>query len=181
MKTNAQFVYGKIFPLFRIIVMKATDMKNTTPELTNQEILRVLSLTPIIFMNSFSRTSFSRTMPLTVMATGKSQAKIMAKGNTHCMAAKYLEREREREGGTEEGGGKEREGEGGRDGGREREREGGRGRKGEGKEDKEGEGKSKEQGGKEKRRRERGRVREIGREGRRSKEKGKNREGRVVP
>ena len=114
MKTNAQFVYGKIFPLFRIIVMKATDMKNTTPELTNQEILRVLSLTPIIFMNSFSRTSFSRTMPLTVMATGKSQAKIMAKGNTHCMAAKYLERERE----------------GGRDGGRGREREGGRGREG---------------------------------------------------
>ena len=83
-----------MLPAFSTSVMKATDMKNMTPELTNQEILKVLSLTPIIFMNSFSRTSFSRTMPLTVMATGKSQAKIIARGNTHCMAATYLEGER---------------------------------------------------------------------------------------
>ena len=74
-------------PAFKTIVMKATDMKKMTPELINQDSLRVLSLTPIIFMNSFRRTSFSRTMPRTVMATGNSQAKIMARGKTHCMAA----------------------------------------------------------------------------------------------
>ena len=84
-------------PAFRMIVMKVTDIKNITPELMNQESLNVLSLTPIIFINSFRRTSFSLTMPRTVMATGKSQAKIMARGNTHCMAATYLEGERERE------------------------------------------------------------------------------------
>ena len=74
-------------PDFKTRVINVTEMKKMTPELTNQDSLKVLSLTPIIFMNSFKRTSFSRTMPRTVMATGNSQAKIMANGNTHCKAA----------------------------------------------------------------------------------------------
>jgi len=63
-----------------------TETDKMEAAVMNQEALRTPSPRPIIFMYSFSRSSFSCTMPRTVMATGNSQAKIMARGNTHSMA-----------------------------------------------------------------------------------------------
>ena len=63
-----------------------TETERIEAAVMNQEALRTPSPRPIIFMYSFSRSSFSCTMPRTVIATGNSQAKIMARGNTHSMA-----------------------------------------------------------------------------------------------
>ena len=71
-------------------VMMMTETDRMVAAVINQEPLRTPSPRPIIFMYSFSRSSFSCTMPRIVIATGNSQAKIIARGNTHTMVRVYL-------------------------------------------------------------------------------------------
>ena len=60
------------------------------PETISLDSLSWRSLTPTILMYSFSRTSFSRTIALTVMATGNNHANSIATGNTNSIATTKL-------------------------------------------------------------------------------------------
>ena len=71
--------------------MMATDTTSTAREVRYQDSLRAPSPRPIILITSFRRSSFSNTMALTVMATEKIQASVMAMGRTTIMDSVNLQ------------------------------------------------------------------------------------------